>query len=376
MQELYDILAQLIQFESITPDDAGCQTYMMDWLTQLGFECETFNSPPVSNFFARIGHGKPLLVFAGHTDVVHPGQTEKWQTPPFELTPNGDKLVGRGVADMKGSLACMMMAAKTFLKLHPTFKGSLGFLITSGEEGDDYEHGTPRVMRGLLDADILIDYCVLGEPSSSHYVGDVIKVGRRGSLTGRLTHLGQQGHVAYPHLAKNPIHSISGALNELVQTQWDHGNEFFPPTTFQVTHIESGGLGGNVIPGDLYLQFNFRYSTEFKAQDLTEKVEQCLKAYGIEDKVKWQYNGEPFLTTNNQLIDKASNIIKEVTGIKTALSTTGGTSDGRFIAPHDIPLIELGPINQTIHKVNESTSFKELIQLTTIYLKLCEQLIL
>lgn len=376
MNELHDLLTNLIQFESITPHDAGCQKYIMKWLTNLGFECQTIDYDPVSNFFARIGHNGPLLVFAGHTDVVHPGNKESWHSDPFKLTQNGDKLIGRGVADMKGSLACMMLAAKAFLTNHPSFSGSLGFLITSGEEGDEYELGTPKVMEHLNQTNIHIDYCVLGEPSSTKSVGDVIKVGRRGSLTGRLTHHGKQGHVAYPHLAKNPIHTISSALNELVNTKWDEGNDYFPPTTFQVTHLESGGLGGNVIPGDLYLQFNFRYSTEFTAKELTSRVQSCLKSHGVAEKVKWQYNGQPFLTEKSMFIDKSIEAIHNVTGIKAELSTSGGTSDGRFIAPHGVPLIELGPVNKTIHQINECVSTQELIQLKNIYYQLCEQLIL
>lgn len=376
MSELHDVLAKLIQFESITPHDAGCQEYMMNWLSLLGFECQVIDCDPVSNFFARIGDKAPLLVFAGHTDVVHPGNKEFWHSDPFKLTQDGDKLVGRGVADMKGSLACMMLAAKEFLNSHPSFNGSLGFLITSGEEGDDYEFGTPKVMEHLNQTDTKIDFCILGEPSSTKHVGDVIKVGRRGSLTGRLTHQGKQGHVAYPHLAKNPIHTISSALNELVHTQWDEGNDYFPPTTFQVTHLESGGLGGNVIPGDLCLQFNFRYSTEFTANELTSRVQSCFKSHGVVDEVQWQYNGQPFLTEKSILIDKSIEVIHDITGIKTELSTSGGTSDGRFIAPHGVSLIELGPVNKTIHQINECVSVQELIQLKDIYFQLCEQLIL
>jgi len=256
--ELRDILAKLIAFPSVTPDDAGCQNWIMAYLHSLGFNCQQFDNPPVSNFFARIGDEDPLLLFAGHTDVVPVGDHHKWHTDPFDLTEIGGKVYGRGVADMKGSLAAMLVMAKRFVTSQKNYRGSLGFLITSGEEGDLFEHGTPHVMSELANQGIKADYCVVGEPSSTHRLGDTIKIGRRGSLTGHLVLQGKQGHVAYPHLANNPIHQISAALATFCEHHWDEGNQYFPPTSMQITHIDSGGHAGNIIPGELHMHFNFR----------------------------------------------------------------------------------------------------------------------
>ncbi len=369
------LLANLIKYQSITPDDAGCQEHMIAYLEQLGFDCQRFNNGPVANFFASMGKGAPLLVFAGHTDVVPVGDLRKWHTDPFKLHEDNGMLYGRGSADMKGSLACMLVAASRFVKAHPQFTGSLGFLITSGEEGDDFDLGTPYVMEKLHQQGIKPDFCIVGEPSSSNRVGDVIKIGRRGSLTGKLTLHGKQGHVAYPHLAINPIHQISPALTQLTATHWDEGNAYFPPTSLQITHIQAGGQAGNIIPGDLTLHFNVRFSPELTASALKQSVQACFKQHGLNPEIEWRLNGEPFLTQKGRLLKSSISIIKEQTGKAPELSTSGGTSDGRFIAPYGVEVIELGPVNATIHQVNECVASADLTRLTEIYYALCEKLL-
>lgn len=370
-----DLLHMLIAFQSITPSDAGCQNYMMDFFKQHGFMCEQFDNSPVANFFARIGTSAPLIVFAGHTDVVPIGEQSKWHTPPFELTEIDGICYGRGVADMKGSLAAMMAMAAKFTATHPDFKGSLGFLITSGEEGDDFDKGTPHVMTELQKQGVSIDYCIVGEPSSSVRVGDVIKIGRRGSLTGKLTLNGIQGHVAYPHLAKNPIHMISAALAELVAMTWDEGNAYFPPTTFQITHIHAGGEANNIIPGELAMHFNFRFSTEQTRDSLQEKITVCFKKHNLNPSIDWRLNGEPFLTSKGVLLDACTAAIASVTQQETLLSTSGGTSDGRFIAPYGVEVVELGPVNASIHQVNECVALADLETLADIYYAICEKIL-
>ncbi|KTC75166.1 succinyl-diaminopimelate desuccinylase [Legionella birminghamensis] len=376
MSSIYEILSDLIERESITPFDAGCQESMLNYLSHLGFTCHPFNNGPVNNFFARYGISPPLLVFAGHTDVVPIGNGAQWQTPPFELTLIGDKLHGRGTADMKGSLAAMMLAAKRFIDKFPSFPGSLGFLITSGEEGDLFQLGTPYVMEELSKSDVKIDYCIVGEPSSTERIADVIKIGRRGSLTGNLILRGKQGHVAYPHLARNPIHQISPALAELALTEWDCGNEHFPPTSFQITALQSGGIASNIIPGDLSMQFNFRYSTEQTAQGLQRQVMNIFQKHALSPELEWRINGEPFLTNQGKLLDATVHAIEKVTHHVPELSTSGGTSDGRFIAPYGVEVIELGPVNATIHQVNECVSLSDLEKLAEIYYGICEQLLM
>jgi len=369
--DIRSLLAELIRFDSITPTDAGCQNMMINYLESAGFQCQRFDNPPVANFFARYGDKKPLLVFAGHTDVVPVGDLGKWHTDPFELTQIGDMAYGRGTADMKGSLAAMMSAARRFVTDYPDFPGSLGFLITSGEEGDDYDLGTPYVMSELQKQGIAIDYCVVGEPSSTSTVGDLIKIGRRGSLTGQLTLHGKQGHVAYPHLAENPIHRISPALLELTSKEWDQGNEHFPPTSFQVTHIQSGGAAGNIIPGELHLQFNVRFSTEQSEAGLRAAVEDCFERHGLQPLIKWRLSGNPFLTARGKLLSACMQSIQTLIGKEPVLSTSGGTSDGRFIAPYGVEVIELGPVNASIHQVNECVSLSELDTLGDLYYELC-----
>ena len=374
MNTIKDLLTKLISFQSVTPHDVGCQDYMINVLENLGFTCQRFDNPPVANFFARRGNQAPLLVFAGHTDVVPVGDHTKWHTDPFSLHEQDGMLYGRGSADMKGSLACMLIAAERFIKTYPTFNGSLGFLITSGEEGDDFHLGTPYVMEQLHRQGIKPDFCVVGEPSSSKHVGDVIKIGRRGSLTATIELHGKQGHVAYPHLADNPIHNIGPALVELTTTSWDQGNAHFPPTSLQITSIQAGGQASNIIPGELKLQFNFRYSTEQTDATLKHAVHACFSRHGLTPSINWRLNGEPFLTAGGRLLDSCIKAINALTRQQPELSTSGGTSDGRFIAPYGVEVVELGPVNATIHQVNECVSAADLEILSTIYYSLCERL--
>lgn len=373
--DIQTLLTKLISFESVTPKDAGCQAFMLDFLSDLGFRCQRLDKHPVSNFYAEFGAGDPLLIFAGHTDVVPIGEAAQWKTNPFQLHEHEGMLYGRGVADMKGSLASMLLAAERFAKQHTSPQGRFGFLITSAEEGDDYALGTPYVMEQLKAQGIIPHYCIVGEPSSTHQVGDTLKIGRRGSLSGRLLLRGKQGHVAYPHLAKNPIHDISAALNELIHTTWDQGNAHFPPTSFQITQIQSGGYAYNIIPGELALQFNFRYATEQTAKGLQEAVEACFERYQLNPEIHWTLSGEPFLTAKGALLEACIQAIHERTGQQTELSTSGGTSDGRFIAPYGVEVIELGPVNATIHQVNECVSRKELEILTDLYYSVAEKLL-
>lgn len=368
-----ELLSALIACPSITPDDAGCQKLMMDFLKDCGFHCQTFNNPPVANFFARYGQNRPLLVFAGHTDVVPVGDPDKWTMPPFQLTCRDQQYYGRGVADMKASLAAMLFAVRDFINANPDFPGSIGLLITSGEEGDDFDKGTPYVMQELQKQGIALDYCIVGEPSSSHSVGDVIKIGRRGSLTGRLVLHGKQGHVAYPHLADNPIHKLAPVLTQLTQTVWDQGNSHFPPTSLQITHLHSGGHASNIIPGDVVLHFAFRYCTEQSADSLKNRFQQIFTQHGLEPEINWRLNGEPFLTEKGHLLASTVNAITAITGKEPELSTSGGTSDGRFIAPYGVEVIELGPVNATIHQIDEHIDAATLPELSRIYQTICAQ---
>lgn len=375
--DIQAILAQLISYESVTPDDAGCQEYMLNILANLGFRCQRLNSGPVSNFYAEFGScfSGPLLVLAGHTDVVPIGDPSKWNSNPFQLYEQNGLLYGRGVADMKGSLACMLIAAKRFVSINPNSIGRLGLLITSGEEGNDYAHGTPYVMSQLQAQSIMPNYCIVGEPSSTQRVADVIKIGRRGSLTGLLTLHGKQGHVAYPHLAQNPIHIISGALNELIHTTWDEGNIHFPPTSFQITQVQSGGQASNIIPGEMIVQFNFRYSTEQTAEGLQQSVYDCFQRHNLAPEIQWTLSGKPFLTAQGRLLDVCNEVIRNHTNQTPDLSTTGGTSDGRFIAPYGVEVVELGPVNATIHQVNEHVLLADLNTLTDLYYFISEKLL-
>ena len=364
----------LIARPSVTPEDAGCQALMAERLAALGFRNEPMPFGEVQNLWSRRGEAGPLLVFAGHTDVVPPGPEAGWRTPPFEPTVIDDMLYGRGAADMKGSLAAMITACERFLARHPRPRGSIGFLITSDEEGPAVD-GTVRVVEALQARGERIDWCLVGEPSSSERVGDVIKNGRRGSLSGQLVVRGVQGHVAYPQLADNPVHRALPALAELAAIEWDRGNAFFPPTSFQISNIHAGTGAGNVIPGTLVVDFNFRYSTETDHRRLMERVQALIERHGLEARIEWTHSGAPFLTPPGELVDAARAAVQDITGIIPELSTAGGTSDGRFIAPTGAQVLELGPVNATIHKVNECVRVPELEQLSRIYERLLERLL-
>jgi len=368
------LACELINIDSVTPDDKGCQELMINRLAAIGFKIERLRFAEVDNFWAKRGTGKPLFVFAGHTDVVPSGPVEQWQSPPFSTTIVDGMLYGRGAADMKGSLAAMVTACERFIANNPNHKGAIGFLITSDEEGPAV-NGTIKVIEHLQARDETIDLCLVGEPSCTSQLGDTIKNGRRGSLGATLTIQGIQGHVAYPHLANNPIHLAAPALAQLISIEWDQGNEFFPPTSFQISNINAGTGATNVIPGDIEIIFNFRFSTELSEQKITQQVESILNQYDFDYDIDWNLSGQPFLTAQGELVAAAQKSIKAITGINTELSTAGGTSDGRFIAPYGTQVIELGPLNATIHKVNECVSTKELDDLSLIYEKILEQLL-
>ncbi len=360
-------LAQaLITCRSVTPADAGCQDLMIERLESIGFDIEILPFGEVHNFWARRGDGAPLFVFAGHTDVVPPGPRERWDSDPFTPEVRDGHLYGRGAADMKGSLAAMITACERFVAAHPGHKGSIGFLITSDEEGPSID-GTRRVVEYLNEHGVQIDACLVGEPTCDAQAGDVIKNGRRGSLGGRLIVNGVQGHIAYPHLADNPIHRLAPALAALCAEHWDDGNEFFPPTTFQFSNLNAGTGADNVIPGRVEALFNFRYSTESTAEALKHRFEAILERHGVDFDIEWRLSGEPFLTRPGELVDAVRDAIRAVAGIEPRLSTEGGTSDGRFIAPTGAQVVELGPVNATIHKVNERVSLDDLESLSRIY---------
>ncbi|MCF7495936.1 succinyl-diaminopimelate desuccinylase [Vibrio sp. L5-1] len=356
----------LISRQSVTPEDAGCQDLMIERLKALGFEIEVMVFEDTTNFWARRGTEAPLFAFAGHTDVVPAGPIEQWNTKPFEPTIVDGFLHGRGAADMKGSLASMIVAVEQFIAKHPNHSGSIGFLITSDEEGP-FINGTVRVVEALMARGENIDMCIVGEPSSTEYVGDVVKNGRRGSITGDLTVKGTQGHVAYPHLANNPVHSSLLAINELATTEWDKGNDYFPPTSFQIPNVSAGTGASNVIPGEFNVQFNLRFSTELNNDIIVERITNTLDKYDFEYDLKWTFNGDPFLTDAGSLLDAIVDAVGHVNDVKPALLTTGGTSDGRFIARMKGQVVELGPVNATIHKVNECVKVADLEKLTDMY---------
>ncbi|WP_064605528.1 succinyl-diaminopimelate desuccinylase [Photobacterium sp. J15] len=357
---------------SVTPEDAGCQDVMIQRLEKLGFTIEPMIFEDTTNLWARRGTEAPLFVFAGHTDVVPAGPSDLWHTPPFEPTIIDGYLHGRGTADMKGSLACFIVAIERFLEANPDHKGSIALLITSDEEGP-FINGTTRVIDTLEARNEKIDMCIVGEPSSTHFVGDVVKNGRRGSITGDVTIKGVQGHVAYPHLADNPVHRAMPALAELAATTWDNGNAYFPPTSFQIANLSAGTGASNVIPGEFQVQFNFRFSTELTADDIKRKVHSTLDAHGLDYEMQWTLSGHPFLTDHGKLLAATVEAIEEVNHQKPELLTTGGTSDGRFIARTGAEVIELGPVNATIHKVNECVKVADLEKLTDMYQKVLEK---
>ncbi|HGY0741864.1 succinyl-diaminopimelate desuccinylase [Vibrio cholerae] len=365
---------ELISRQSVTPADAGCQDLMIERLKALGFEIESMVFEDTTNFWARRGTQSPLFVFAGHTDVVPAGPLSQWHTPPFEPTVIDGFLHGRGAADMKGSLACMIVAVERFIAEHPDHQGSIGFLITSDEEGP-FINGTVRVVETLMARNELIDMCIVGEPSSTLAVGDVVKNGRRGSITGDLKVKGTQGHVAYPHLANNPVYKALPALAELAATQWDEGNAYFPPTSFQIPNLQAGTGASNVIPGEFDVQFNFRFSTELTDEEIKRRVHSVLDAHGLDYDVKWTLSGQPFLTDTGELLAAVVAAVEEVNHQAPALLTTGGTSDGRFIAQMGAQVVELGPVNATIHKVNECVRIADLEKLTDMYQKTLNHLL-
>jgi succinyl-diaminopimelate desuccinylase len=372
--ETLALAKELISRPSVTPEDEGCQQVIGERLAALGFELETMVFEDTTNLWARRGQGRKVFCFAGHTDVVPPGDVNDWQFPPFEPTIHDGYLYGRGTADMKGSLAAMVTATEAFIEKHPNVDADIAFLITSDEEGP-FINGTKRVIETLQARNEPIDWCIVGEPSSTDKLGDVVKNGRRGSLTGDLTVLGIQGHVAYPHLADNPVHKIAPALSDLVNEQWDEGNASFPPTTFQVSNINAGTGAGNVIPGRIDTQFNFRFSTEVTAEELKQRTEAILDKHNLKYSLTWKLNGPPFLTDSGGLIEAVTHAIQDECGFETELSTGGGTSDGRFIAPTGTQVVELGPVNATIHKVNERVKADDLDKLSALYLRCMENLL-
>ncbi|HEY9279268.1 MAG TPA: succinyl-diaminopimelate desuccinylase [Eoetvoesiella sp.] len=365
----------LIARQSVTPIDGNCQQKLMQHLNAIGFNCETMVFDDVTNLWARRGDAAPLLVFAGHTDVVPTGPLEKWLSDPFTPTERDGKLYGRGAADMKSSIAAFIVAAEEFITAHPDHRGSIGLLITSDEEGPSV-NGTVKVCQALTARGEHLDYCIVGEPTSVHELGDTVKNGRRGSLSGKLTIKGKQGHIAYPHLTRNPIHLLAPALSELVRAQWDQGNEYFPPTTFQVSNLHAGTGATNVVPGEAVLDFNFRFATASTHEDLKSRVVAILNKHQLEFDLDWTLNGEPFLTPKGNLSQAVSHAIQTETGVATELSTTGGTSDGRFIAKVCPEVIEFGPINASIHQVNEHIRLDSLEPLKNIYRRTLENLLL
>ncbi len=366
MSDTLELALDLIRRPSVTPEDAGCQALMMQRLAAQGFSTEPLPFGDVGNFWARRGRAGPVFCFAGHTDVVPPGPLDLWHSDPFEPAIRDGILYGRGAADMKGSLAAMVTASERFVARYPTHKGSITFLITSDEEGPAV-NGTAKVIEKLQARSEAIEWCLVGEPSSTRRVGDVVKNGRRGSLGGVLVVRGVQGHVAYPHLARNPVHAAVPALSELTATEWDQGNEFFPKTTFQISNIHAGTGATNVIPGTCEVVFNFRYSTESDDKSLRTRVEALLDRHDLDYAITWNSSGLPFLTPGGALIEAAQAAIQTIAGFTTQLSTAGGTSDGRFIAPTGAQVLELGPCNATIHQVNECVAVEDLDTLSTMY---------
>jgi succinyl-diaminopimelate desuccinylase len=372
--ETLELAKLLLARPSVTPADEGCQQLIIDRLAPLGFEAETFRCGEVTNLWIRHGTARPLVVLAGHTDVVPPGPRDQWHTDPFVPTVKDGKLHARGAADMKASIAAFVVAAGRLVKAHPAHPGSLALLITSDEEGDAV-NGTVRVVDALRARGERIDYCIVGEPTSAERFGDTIKNGRRGSLTGRLKVRGIQGHVAYPHLAKNPVHALAPALAELAAVEWDEGNDSFPPTTWQVSNIHAGTGAQNIIPGEAGVDFNFRFSTASTIEGLKARLHAILDRHALDYQIEWILGGRPFLTPRGRLVETLLRVVGQVSGVTPQVSTTGGTSDGRFIADICPEVVEFGPVNRSIHKVNEAVSLDEIEPLTEIYRLACEELL-
>jgi len=375
MSQTLALAEQLIARPSVTPDDKGCQQLLIERLAPLGFACETIASNGVTNLWARHGTAQPLVVFAGHTDVVPTGPAANWSSAPFTPTRRDGKLYGRGAADMKTSIAAMTIAAEEFVKAHPDHNGSIGFLITSDEEGDAND-GTVIVCDKLKERGEQMDYCIVGEPSSSARLGDMVKNGRRGSMSGRLTVKGIQGHIAYPHLARNPVHQALPALAELAAEKWDEGNEYYDPTSWQISNIHGGTGASNVIPGEVIIDFNFRFSTASSSEGLQQRVKAILDRNNLEYTLQWTISGYPFLTPKGTLCDALAGAIQTETGVETELSTSGGTSDGRFIARICPQVVEFGPLAGSIHKVDEHVELADIEPLKNIYRRTLENLLL
>ncbi len=375
MSDTLELAKVLISRPSVTPDDAACQAIIAARLRKLGFEVEAMMFGDVENLWARRGREPPLFLFAGHTDVVPPGPQEEWTSGPFEPEVRDGYLYGRGAADMKSSLAAMVTATELFLAGYPAHRGSIAFLLTSDEEGPAVD-GTAKVIEKLTERGVRVDWCLVGEPSSEQKLGDRVKIGRRGSLNGRLIVKGIQGHVAYPQHARNPIHAVAPALAELTAIEWDRGNDHFPPTGFQISNILGGTGAENVIPGSVEVRFNLRFSTEQTAETLEARVNQVLARHQLDYEIGWTLSGNPFLTTPGELVRAVSDAIKSVIGFEPGLSTSGGTSDGRFIAPSGAQVVELGPLNATIHKVDECVALADLESLSSIYHDVLRRLLL
>ena len=374
MSAVVELTRKLIERPSVTPADEGCQELMIAALEPLGFDVTRIDVGDVKNFWARHGSASPLFVFAGHTDVVPPGPESKWRSPPFEPTEVDGVLFGRGAADMKGALAAMIVATQRFLNTEPQPRGSIGFLITSDEEGPAID-GTRQVIEHLARDSVEIDWCLVGEPSSTATLGDVVRNGRRGSLNGTLRVIGVQGHVAYPDLANNPIHAALGVLEALCERTWDEGNDYFPATSFQISNVNAGTGTENVIPGELDVMFNFRFNSEQSPETLQRAVTESLDSAGLDYEIDWRLSGMPFITEVGTLTDAVNASVAAVTGQIPQLSTSGGTSDGRFIAPTGAAVVELGPVNATIHKIDEHVVIEDLEQLANIYVELLRRLL-
>jgi len=369
-----ELAKELISRASITPDDAGCQQLITERLARAGFRATHLRYNQVDNLWLQHGDGEPVFTLLGHTDVVPAGPAADWKTDPFIATIDNGQLYGRGAADMKGSVAAMVTALERFVSKHPQHRGTVSLILTSDEEGKAID-GTKKVVEFLEQSNIKIDWCLVGEPTCHSQAGDVIKIGRRGTLSARLKVYGVQGHVAYPDHARNPIHLVLPVLNELCNTIWDHGNEHFPPTGFQISNINAGTGADNVIPGVVEIMFNFRYSTVYHEQELIDNILEALNRFQLNYDVDWYSSGVPFLTDSGPLLEAVKSAIREVTGLEPKTSTEGGTSDGRFIAPTGAEVVELGPVNETIHKVNECVSISDLEKLSDIYLTVLERML-